>query len=310
MAETGEEEEPAALSVFDMDFDDGATQQPVTMEAIRLSDEVEIEIEAASVQVWGSARYLASWLLTPDGHATVAGQCVLEVGAGLGLPSIACAIAGAARAMATDKCAGSLEALCRLRDLRYKDTDWARRVETMSLDWADCLSVDFHPLMVADVVLAADCHYYSAALKPLVATIQPCSATSGPGASSSSRAGRAAFRWMRAGRCSWTSVLRRFRASRLARITPPLFTKLHEFVLRLEHYDKAVGVASGPDRRKDETVMREARRGESVPAGAPLCHLLGDWPSTQARRVGCTEDATSPPWPRLAQRSDDQRERH
>mmetsp|Transcript_1688 Transcript_1688/g.5421 ORF Transcript_1688/g.5421 Transcript_1688/m.5421 type:complete len:270 (+) Transcript_1688:154-963(+) len=158
-----------APSVFD---DLGCEQeQPTPTELIRLSNDMDIEVEATSVAVWGSARLLAAWLLTEDGRGVVAGRSILELGAALGLPSIACAVAGARHVVATDRCQGALGALERLRSLRYAGADWAQRLEVRELDWAACASASFQPEARADVVIAADCHYYTAALRPLLAAI-------------------------------------------------------------------------------------------------------------------------------------------
>lgn len=166
-------EEPSLFgtSLFDDDDNQGCSAQQACTEAVWLSDDVKIEIDSARFACWGSARYLAVWLLTEEGRSLVAGRFVLEVGAGLGLPSIACAIAGAERATATDKCSGCLDGLRTLRDERYCDAPWAARVEMHTLDWDHCAQPGFEPQATADIIIAADCHYYSAALQPLVATI-------------------------------------------------------------------------------------------------------------------------------------------
>eukprot|EP00747_Dinoflagellata_sp_TGD_P113716 gnl/TRDRNA2_/TRDRNA2_171778_c0_seq1.p1 gnl/TRDRNA2_/TRDRNA2_171778_c0~~gnl/TRDRNA2_/TRDRNA2_171778_c0_seq1.p1 ORF type:complete len:183 (+),score=22.22 gnl/TRDRNA2_/TRDRNA2_171778_c0_seq1:450-998(+) len=44
-------------------------------------------------------------------------------------------------------------------------------VDSFVLDWNACMELEFKPRLVADVVIAADCHYYSKALHPLVASI-------------------------------------------------------------------------------------------------------------------------------------------
>jgi len=173
MRESSVDSDTPQVGLFDCELDEPVDTAATRTEMIWLADGIEVEIEAASVQVWGSARLLSTWLLTDTGRSIVQGRRILELGAALGLPSIASAIAGAERAIATDLCRGALDALQRLLSIRYKDETWASRVQAAQLDWGDCQHADFEVFLEkADVVIAADCHYYSRALRPLIAAIQ------------------------------------------------------------------------------------------------------------------------------------------
>ena len=121
------------------------------------------------------AAYLAS-----AGSELVRGRSTLELGAGLGLPSVAASFAGAAACCVTDRSEVALAALQRLcdratlsdRSPECTAAPWTARITTRTLDWEDCAAPGFRPKSVADVVIAADCHYYSAALAWLTAAME------------------------------------------------------------------------------------------------------------------------------------------
>ena len=114
--------------------------------------------------VWPSSA--AAAVLARTLRAAIAGKRVLELGSGLGLAGLACAAAGADRALLTDSAPELVEA----RDL-------PRGVEASLLDWAD--ERTYATAFRADVVIGADVAYYAPVVAPLEAALR---AHCGPGA--------------------------------------------------------------------------------------------------------------------------------
>ena len=109
-------------------------------------------------ELWPSAHALARWV----GVRALHGARVLELGCGLGLPSLVAASRGAS-VVATDVEPAALELLTRNAALNGVE------VETMLVDWGspDAL-VDRAPF---DLALAADVLYEPAAVEPLLSLL-------------------------------------------------------------------------------------------------------------------------------------------
>ena len=108
--------------------------------------------------LWRSGLALAREL---DGMQ-LRGRRVVELGCGLGLPSIAAARAGA-EVLATDACPDALELVSRNADANHL------RVETATLDWSN----PGEPAAQArfDLVLAADVLYERGSVAPLLSLL-------------------------------------------------------------------------------------------------------------------------------------------
>ena len=138
--------------------------------AFRLSDAVTVDLPV-TMAVWGSALYLSQWLVAhPE---TVHARSVVELGAGIGLPSLASAKLGARSIVCTELCDKALA----LIDETAARNQVADRLRASRLDWFDVLRTR-SGAPTAEVVLAADINYYTEAVQPLLATIR---ATLAPG---------------------------------------------------------------------------------------------------------------------------------
>ena len=138
--------------------------------AFRLSDAVSVDLPV-TMAVWGSALYLSQWLVAhPE---TVHARSVVELGAGIGLPSLASAKLGARSIVCTELCDKALA----LIDETAARNQVADRLRASRLDWFDVLRTR-SGAPTAEVVLAADINYYTESVQPILATI---SATLAPG---------------------------------------------------------------------------------------------------------------------------------
>ncbi len=116
-------------------------------------------------ELWPSGLALAGYV----GRLDLAGRRVLEVGCGLGLPSLAAALAGA-DVIATD---WAREALC----LATRNAEANRlRIETALVDWRAPTSPN---LSAFDVVLAADVLYEERNAVPLLGLLTAATADEG-----------------------------------------------------------------------------------------------------------------------------------
>ncbi|CAD7925959.1 unnamed protein product [Amoebophrya sp. A120] len=97
---------------------------------------LSLRINPSRSYVWPSARLLAEFLL--QNPAVCAGQRVVELGCGLGLPSFAAAACGAAYVLATDFCERYLRTLEAVRSVNGKFS--ARQLDTQRVDWFDALN--------------------------------------------------------------------------------------------------------------------------------------------------------------------------
>ena len=135
-----------------------------------------IELQLARATVWGSSMRMAQWLLAhPE---LVAQRRVIELGAGVGLPSLVAAAVGATSAVATDVDESGLEALAAA--IAHNGPAVAN-AQPMRLDWFAFLRSERcgAPLSPAPVLLAADVNYESAAVPALVATVSALLAPGG-----------------------------------------------------------------------------------------------------------------------------------
>lgn len=107
-------------------------------------------------EVWPSGIALARAVSA----AVAAGARVLELGCGLGLPSLAAALAGA-EVLATD---WSPDALAFVEENARRN---GAALETLAVDWADPSAL--HPLGPWDLVLASDCLYEPRNIEQLLA---------------------------------------------------------------------------------------------------------------------------------------------
>ena len=129
-------------------------------------------IEPMQAEVWGSALILSRWLMQrPD---TVRNRRVAELGAGAGLPSLTAALCGAESVVVTDYDRFSVDAAARAAAHNYAVTGVAAlgRVRAERLDWKEACLPGFTPSWgPGDVLIAADCNYYSRASPWLVAAV-------------------------------------------------------------------------------------------------------------------------------------------
>ncbi|KAL1528052.1 hypothetical protein AB1Y20_009418 [Prymnesium parvum] len=122
-------------------------------------------LEPLQAFVWGSSLHLARWLLT--NRDVVSGRSVAELGAGTGLPSLCARIAGARSVVGSDYDATAMAALSRAA--QYNNIDCLQAVQ---LDWFDALRPGFAVAHdPVEVMLVADCNYYTRALDGLLATV-------------------------------------------------------------------------------------------------------------------------------------------
>ena len=124
-----------------------------------------IWLEPTQAVVWGSALHISRWLLAhPE---SVRGRTVAELGAGTGLPSLCANVSGARSVVGSDYDAAGVAALSRA--VAYNGLDG---VSALRLDWFDALKPGFTPVHEpVEVLIVADCNYYSRACEALFATV-------------------------------------------------------------------------------------------------------------------------------------------
>ena len=131
----------------------------------RLGADGEVAPESTAERVWPGAYLLASYLQQPSVASTLSGARVIELGAGLGIPGLAAWVRGAAQVTLTDL----EENLPRLRQAVTANLADGP-VEVHALDWNAPLpcSLEAH----WDLILAADCVYWTGLFKPLLQTLR------------------------------------------------------------------------------------------------------------------------------------------
>jgi len=155
----GEEssESECAFDVFENSADEGK-EDSREWSSIELRGH-DIFVELKKSYVWPSAQLLAEWIF--DHPEEVHGKRVLELGCGIGLPSMAAAKVGAEKVIATDRDDNYLE---KFRDVcAYNQYE---NVSTLNVDWFAVQSNELHIPQV-DIVLCADVNYYSSAIGAL-----------------------------------------------------------------------------------------------------------------------------------------------
>lgn len=148
------------------------------------TDMPEIIINRQLAQCWDSARMLSEWLLGP-GKPVVAGRdmLIIEMGASLGLPSLAASKIGAGRCIATDLYASgraeALEATIACNRRASENADLFANVSAQRLDWFAFAGSSPVPdaasdalRHTADVVLCADTIYERRAAPVIAATAE------------------------------------------------------------------------------------------------------------------------------------------
>ena len=122
-------------------------------------------LEPTQAVVWGSALHISRWLLKhPE---SVCGRTVAELGAGTGLPSLCARLSGAVSVVGSDYDEAGVAAL--RRAIEYNRLS---HVSAMKLDWFDALQPEFTTAHApVQVLIVADCNYYSRACEALFATV-------------------------------------------------------------------------------------------------------------------------------------------
>lgn len=127
-----------------------------------------IFIDSRADHCWASARMLAEWLRGP-GSATVSNcDLLVELGASLGLPTLAACCSGARRGVATDLYLNG-EAKALMRTIEFNpDLNIGDRVSAQSLDWYQVPETIGELRGAADVALCADVIYAEKAAPAIV----------------------------------------------------------------------------------------------------------------------------------------------
>lgn len=117
-------------------------------------DDIEVQDERIPywTELWPSALSLSEYLV--DHPELVHGKNVLEIGCGLGLPSLVAAKTGAKHVLATDYLADSLNFVEQNASLNHIE---AGQLQTKVMDWRKL--DEYENLNKVDVVLAADILY-------------------------------------------------------------------------------------------------------------------------------------------------------
>ena len=126
----------------------------------------KVALPAHKVAVWESSLLMSEWII--NNPHTVRGKTVMELGCGLGLPSIAAALSGAKSVLATDlspQAISELDAAIKYNSDRYPELNV---VVGDILDWC---KADTSPFPTVDVVIAADVNYNRAFVQPLTNAI-------------------------------------------------------------------------------------------------------------------------------------------
>ena len=130
-----------------------------------------IELQPAAAQVWGSASNLALWLSSKK--ELIAGKAVVELGCSAGLPSLVAASLGASRVIGTDADRNGVAALARA----ISHNGFSEIATSAVLDWR--VAEHRASICPVPVILAADCNYTTAAVPPLLLTIDALLAPGG-----------------------------------------------------------------------------------------------------------------------------------
>eukprot|EP00242_Pyramimonas_sp_CCMP2087_P008833 CAMPEP_0198227372 /NCGR_PEP_ID=MMETSP1445-20131203/108988_1 /TAXON_ID=36898 /ORGANISM="Pyramimonas sp., Strain CCMP2087" /LENGTH=273 /DNA_ID=CAMNT_0043907403 /DNA_START=37 /DNA_END=855 /DNA_ORIENTATION=- len=141
--------------------------------------EVSIYFDPARVWIWDASRILSEWCL--DNAAIINGNRVLELGSGLGVPSLVSSL-HAAEVLVTDFSQGAIDGLSAAiqqnRLLQPKEPSIYANMKLFTLDWRDVLKgerespagyVPSFPLV--DIVLGADVIYTLDHPLPLAAAV-------------------------------------------------------------------------------------------------------------------------------------------
>lgn len=162
-----EEDEPPLADLFDASGDDAVDDEASWSAVAGLTPTIEMQ-QGGCAAIWGSSLHLARWVASNT--EAVSAKRVIELGGGVCLPSLVAAAVGAASVIGTDLDSHAVAALSRaIERNRVGDIVTAAR-----LDWFDYLPTAPAPadaLDDADVILAADVNYFSAAVPALLGTI-------------------------------------------------------------------------------------------------------------------------------------------
>ena len=122
--------------------------------------------------VWDSALLVSRWLA--ERPELVRGRHVAELGAGAALPSLTAALCGAASVVATDYDQFSVDAAARAaqHNLAATGCDALGRVRAARFDWKEASAPGYAPSFgPVELLIAADCNYYTKASPWLVAAV-------------------------------------------------------------------------------------------------------------------------------------------
>lgn len=187
---------PQACDEVDIAGDEDETQWEVVEWAPGDPVMPSVIIHRQLAQCWASARMLSEWLLGHGRPAVQGASLVVELGASLGLPSLAASLAGAARCVATDlypSGAAALEATIARNRRALGRADLFGGVASRRLSWFEAPEAlgDLHG--AADVVLCADVIYESRAA-PAIAFVADAALRTGGVLVFASRYGRVGLR--------------------------------------------------------------------------------------------------------------------
>eukprot|EP01060_Flectonema_neradi_P014334 TRINITY_DN21027_c0_g1_i1.p1 TRINITY_DN21027_c0_g1~~TRINITY_DN21027_c0_g1_i1.p1 ORF type:complete len:241 (+),score=52.40 TRINITY_DN21027_c0_g1_i1:49-723(+) len=151
--------------IFEFVGSDEEEDEVLTWEDLSVG-KYKVSLPSHKIAVWESSMLMAEWIIqNPD---FVKGKTVMELGCGLGLPSIAAALSGAKSVLATDmsqKAISELEQAAAYNATKYPAL---RTISGGILDWCEA---DKSPFPKVDVIIAADVNYNRAFVKPLTNAI-------------------------------------------------------------------------------------------------------------------------------------------
>eukprot|EP01059_Diplonema_ambulator_P015950 TRINITY_DN27179_c0_g1_i1.p1 TRINITY_DN27179_c0_g1~~TRINITY_DN27179_c0_g1_i1.p1 ORF type:complete len:225 (+),score=63.80 TRINITY_DN27179_c0_g1_i1:46-720(+) len=126
----------------------------------------DVKVPAQRVHIWESSKMMAEWV----SGQVVKGKVCLELGCGIGLPSIAAALCGAKKVYATDLSPTAIKELGAVIRINNDHPELQNIVPSV-MDW-NSPGTPSPPIAGSiDVILAADVNYETACTAPLTWTI-------------------------------------------------------------------------------------------------------------------------------------------
>eukprot|EP01064_Diplonema_japonicum_P016285 TRINITY_DN2428_c1_g1_i3.p1 TRINITY_DN2428_c1_g1~~TRINITY_DN2428_c1_g1_i3.p1 ORF type:complete len:228 (+),score=39.50 TRINITY_DN2428_c1_g1_i3:45-728(+) len=126
-----------------------------------------VKVPTQRVHIWESSKMMAEWVEDD----LVGGKVCLELGCGIGLPSIAAALCGAKAVYATDLSPAAIKELHAVIQVN-SDLPLLKNIVPSVLDWNHPAAASPPVASTIDVLLAADVNYETACTLPLTNTIR------------------------------------------------------------------------------------------------------------------------------------------